>query len=131
MRHETSWNWACISSRLSDGRSLGLNIAAGVNETGYNENTLWLDNRQIALPPVHFRFDRYHEKHGWALTSADDSVRLHFDPVTAYRDKINALIMASNFSQYLGRYSGEIDIEGETLHLERLWGVAEDHYARW
>ncbi len=131
MRHETSWNWACISSRLSDGRSLGVNIAAGVNETGYNENTLWLDNRQIALPPVHFRFDRYHEKHGWALTSADDSVRLHFDPVTAYRDKINALIMASNFSQYLGRYSGEIDIEGETLHLERLWGVAEDHYARW
>lgn len=131
MRRETAWNWASMSVRLHDGRRLGLNIAAGVNETGYNENGLWLDDRLYSLPPVHFRFDRYHPGHGWALTSEDDSVRLYFDPVTAYRDKVNAGIIASNFSQFLGRYSGEIDVAGETLHIDRLWGVAEDHYARW
>jgi len=131
MRSETSWNWACIASRLEDGRRFGLNIAAGVNETGYNENILWIDDRPVSLPPVHFRFDRYHDHHGWALVSADDSVRLFFDPVIAYRDKTDAILVASNFAQFLGRYSGEIDIAGETLHLDKVWGVAEDHYARW
>jgi len=131
MRHETSWNWASISGRLRDQRKLGLNLSAGVNETGFSENTLWLDGVPTQMPAVHFQFDRDNHKSGWSVTSADDSIRLHFDPVVNYRDNTNALIAASNFRQHIGRYHGEIDLPHETIYIDNLWGLAEDHYAKW
>lgn len=131
MRHETSWNWASLSARLPDQRKIGLNLSAGVNETGFNENTLWLDGVPTQMPQVHFQFDRSRPNAGWAITSADESVRLHFDPVIHYRDKTDALLLASNFRQHLGRFHGEIDLAHETVRIDNLWGLAEDHYAKW
>jgi len=131
MRHETSWNWASISGRLNDQRKVGLNLSAGVNETGFSENTLWIDGVPTVMPGVHFQFNREDTDSGWSVTSHDNTVRLHFDPVVNYHDHTNAIIAASNFRQYLGRYSGEIDLPHETIHIDNLWGLAEDHYARW
>ena len=42
MRHNTFWNWAAISTTLKDGRSLGLNLSCGTNETEFNENAFWV-----------------------------------------------------------------------------------------
>jgi hypothetical protein len=39
--------------------------------------------------------------------------------------------MASNFKQILGRYHGEIDLPHETIRLDNVWGLIEDHYAKW
>ncbi|MEC7547159.1 MAG: hypothetical protein CSH37_02290 [Thalassolituus sp.] len=131
MRHETSWNWASISGRLHDQRKIGLNLSAGVNETGFSENTLWIDGVPTVMPAVHFQFDRTKQQSGWSVTSHDNRVRLHFDPVVNYHDHTNAIIAASNFRQHLGRFNGEIDLPHETIHIEDIWGLAEDHYARW
>ncbi|MDK2777912.1 MAG: DUF2804 domain-containing protein [Pseudomonadota bacterium] len=131
MRRETFWNWGSLSCFLRDGRRLGFNLAAGVNETGYSENALWLDGRLIKVDMVDFQFDRYHPSHSWAMRSADGIIDLHFEPQGRRREKINALVIASNFSQYYGRYHGEIHLPGETIRLEGEWGLAEDHYARW
>lgn len=131
MRHETFWNWGSLSCRLRDGRRLGFNLAAGVNETGFSENALWLDDKLIKVDMVDFQFDRYQPDHAWAMRSADGIIDLHFEPQGKRCDKTNALIIASNFNQYFGRYHGEIHLPGETIHLEGEWGLAEDHYARW
>ena len=131
MRRETFWNWASLSCRLADGRRLGLNLAAGVNETGFTENALWLDGRLIKIDMTDFLFDRYHPTHAWAMRSADGIIDLHFEPQGKREEKINALLIASNFKQYFGRYHGEIRLPGETLRLTGEWGLAEDHYARW
>jgi hypothetical protein len=84
-----------------------------------------------ALPLAHFQFDRDQENHGWSITSLDEKIRLHFDPVTRYGHKTDAIIMASNFKQILGRYHGEIDLPHETIRLDNVWGLIEDHYAKW
>ena len=131
MRHETFWNWGSLSCRLSDGRRLGFNLAAGVNETGFSENAIWLDGKMIKVDMVDFRFDRYHPDHSWALRSADGSIDLHFEPKGRRQEKTNALIMASNFNQYFGQYHGEIHLPDESIRLEGAWGLVEDHYARW
>lgn len=131
MRRETSWNWASLSTRLHDDRKLGINLASGVNETGFSENTLWLDGVPTALPLAHFQFDRDQENNGWSITSLDEKIRLHFDPVTHYSHKTNALIIASNFKQILGHYNGEIDLPHETIRIDNAWGLIEDHYAKW
>ena len=131
MRRETFWNWGSLSCTLRDGRRLGFNLAAGVNETGFTENALWLDGRLIKVDMVDFRFDRYQPEHSWALRSADGVIDLYFEPKGRRQEKINALLIASNFKQYFGLYHGEIRLAGETIRLEGEWGLAEDHFARW
>ena len=131
MRRETFWNWASLSCRLNDGRRLGLNLAAGVNETGNTENALWLEGRLIKVDMVHFQFDRYQPNNSWAMRSADGIIDLHFTPAGQRKEKINALFMASNFTQHFGRFHGEIHLPDETIHLDGAWGFTEDHFAKW
>ncbi len=131
MRRETFWNWGSLSCRLADGRRLGFNLAAGVNETGNTENAVWLDGRMIKIDMVDFQFDRYQNKNSWALRSSDGIIDLHFTPEGQRKEKINALFMASNFTQHFGRFHGDIHLPDETIHLDGAWGFTEDHFAKW
>ncbi len=131
MRRETVWNWASLSCRLADGRRLGVNLAAGVNETGFTENALWLDDQLIKINQVDFRFDRYKSDHAWGMHSDDGKIQLFFEPRGQRCEKINALIIQSNFTQHFGQFFGDIILENEVIHLDGQWGFAEDHYAKW
>ena len=131
MRKETAWNWGSLSHQLDDGRLLGFNFAAGVNETGHTENALWLDGRLIKINMIEFLFDRTQPKSSWALRSNDGMIDLHFTPVGARSDKTNALLIQSNFRQFYGRYHGEIHLPQETIVLQGALGLTEDHYAKW
>ena len=154
MRHETNWFWSCINSYLPDGRHFALNLAMGVNETGASENACWLDGQIVYLPPVMFirdglnlpsnkqdnaakvvaRLDSmpqpwriYHQNLGWSNVDID----LTFTPVTVYKKTDNFGIVASIFEQWLGFYSGEIRIKDEVIKLDKVMGLAEDHFAKW
>lgn len=62
----------------------------------------------------------------------DDRVALRFEPEGQRSERINAFIMASNFTQLLGRYYGTLTTErGEPLILDGQPEFAEDHYAKW
>lgn len=59
---------------------IGLNLAAGVNETGANENVFWINGERHLLGPVQFEFDR-HGQQGtdlWRIHSHDGRVDLEF-----------------------------------------------------
>lgn len=131
MRRDTFWNWSSISTFLEDGRRFGMNLAAGVNETGTTENAIWLDGRLHTIGGVNFQFDRYHPKNSWGMQSNDGVIDLHFTPMGVRKEKLNVGWLASNFRQYYGLYQGDIHLKNETLHLNNVWGLAEDHYARW
>ena len=131
MRRETAWNWGSLSCNLPDGRRLGFNLAAGVVETGFTENALWIDGKMHKVDMVDFQFDRYHHNHAWSLRSNDGIINLHFEPAGQRKERTNAIIAATNFTQHFGRYYGEILINGETIHLDGEWGFTEDHYAKW
>ena len=106
MRHETNWFWTCINSYLPDGRHFSLNLAMGVNETGFCENACWLDGQIFYLPPVMFvrknanlilsQQDQsveetnvkagqpwriYHQNLGWSNVDID----LTFTPISVYK----------------------------------------------
>ena len=156
MRHETNWFWSCITSYLSDGRHFLLNLSMGVNETGASENACWLDGQIIYLPPVMFAREGsnsqsvnqenseptaemgigesdpqpwriYHQNLGWSNVDID----LTFTPITVYKKTDNFGVIASIFEQWIGFYSGEIRLAGEVIILDRVIGLAEDHFARW
>jgi hypothetical protein len=132
MRRETAWNWACLAGRLGDGRSLGLNLAAGVNETGMTENALWLDGRCIRLGAARFLFNRNHPGEDWRVSTEDGRVDLRFVPAGMRKEKLNALVMASNFRQLVGTFKGQVvDDAGTIIPVTGLQGLMEDHFARW
>ncbi|WP_201625716.1 DUF2804 domain-containing protein [Psychrobacter immobilis] len=138
MRHKTNWFWSCINSYLPDGRHFTLNLSMGVNETGASENACWLDGQIVYLPPVMFiRQDSdtpaqntwriYHQNLGWSKVDID----LTFTPITVYKKTDNFGVLASIFEQWLGLYSGEIRLGDEVIKIDKVMGLAEDHFAKW
>lgn len=131
MRRETFWNWASLACYLPDGRRLGFNFAAGVNETGLSENILWLDGKAYKIDMLLFQFERYDKSSHWQLNSNDGMIKLRFKPVGKRQDKQNKIIIVSNFTQFFGTFSGEIVLPNEAIRLHEAWGLTEDHYAKW
>jgi hypothetical protein len=131
MRRETNWCWASLSSYLEDGRRLGFNFASGVNETGFSENAIWLDDVCYKVDLVDFQFDRYSESQTWQLTSNDGSIELTFDRQGKRAQKLNLILIASNFRQFFGQFNGTLKINEEVIILDNKWGLVEDHYAKW
>ncbi|MBF0237724.1 MAG: DUF2804 domain-containing protein [SAR324 cluster bacterium] len=131
MRRETFWNWACFSGALSDGTRLGLNVSCGVNETSYTENCLWVNGELIKVDLVRFDFDRNDIHSLWNIHSNDGQVDLIFYPEGFHAEKVNAVLAASNFKQFFGRFSGELNLRNQTFEITDMPGFVEDHYAKW
>lgn len=69
----------------------------------------------------------YHQNLGWSNVDID----LTFTPITVYKKTDNFGMIASIFEQWLGEYSGEIRIGEQVIRLEKIVGLAEDHFAKW
>lgn len=131
MRRETSWRWASINAQ-TEHATIGLNLAAGVNETGGCENALWIDGQRHLLGPVHFDFHRAQGNKQWRIYSDDGRVELLFTPRNQRSEKLNLWLLKSNFRQFIGHFSGVIsDNDGHTHSLDNVIGLTEDHYAKW
>ncbi|MBF0119246.1 MAG: DUF2804 domain-containing protein [Desulfobacterales bacterium] len=132
MRRETFWNWASIASTLPDGKTLGLNLSCGVNETSFTENAFWLNNKMTKIDTVNFIFKKYEMFTPWHITSNDKKVDLYFQPKQQRGELVNALILASKFTQLMGTFEGELKTEsGEIIKVKECPGWVEDHYAKW
>jgi hypothetical protein len=134
MRRETSWRWASINANV-DNNVIGVNLAAGVNETGCNENVLWVDGARHLLGPVHFEFSRHTQYVSdaiWRIYSEDGRVQLHFRARNCRQEKLNLWLIKSNFRQFVGYFDGFIvDNDGVKHPLKQVLGLTEDHFARW
>jgi hypothetical protein len=131
MRRETSWRWGSISAKLPQGR-FGLNLACGVNETSTTENCLWLNEEKHLLAPVSIALNQHKPEQPWHFRCADNQLNLTFVPEKCRQERINIGLLASNFRQYCGYFSGEITLSsGEKLTLDQIPGLAEQHFARW
>lgn len=131
MRRETSWRWASINHH-SENKRIGLNFAAGVNETGHCENVIWIDGERHLMPPVQFEFSRMHQEASWRITSQDKCIDLIFKPKNQRSEKKNFWFLKSNFRQFVGYFFGYvIDGNGIKHELEEVMGLTEDHYAKW
>ena len=131
MRRETFWNWGCLAG-VVDGRVLGMNVSCGVNETGVTENCFWVDGRLHKLDTVTFDYNRRDVMQPWRLRSYDRRLHLDFIPEGKHAENINAWIVASNFNQLCGRYSGWLETaDKERVAVANLLGYMERHYAKW
>jgi hypothetical protein len=132
MRRETSWRWASLNAVIA-GKPVGLNLAQGVNETGFCENVLWIDNEKIHIGLASFIYDRHQPfDQIWRVRTNDGRVDLQFRPLTSRKEKMNFYFLKSNFRQFIGHFEGHItDSSGHRIDLYQVIGLVEDHYAKW
>lgn len=120
------WDWASGSGLADDGRSVAFNLVAGWNEEPQSENALWIDGRLQPLGRVRFEIagDR------WRIVG--DRVDLRFEAEAERRQHVDLGLLASIYTQPLGRFDGTLlDADGGVLRCETVFGVTEDHRARW
>lgn len=132
MRRQTFWNWAATATTLADGRSLGLNLSCGVNETSFTENAFWIDGKMTKVDLVSFEFnpDNFYDQ--WAIKSMDGKVDLVFDGRQHREENINAGVVATKFTQLMGDLNGVLKTDaGEQIAIRDLPAWTEDHYAKW
>lgn len=132
MRYSTFWNWGASACILPGGRKFALNLSQGVNETGFTENTFWVDGEKNRVGPVHFACDKKNLYAPWRMTSSDGKVDLSFFPEHGREEKVGLIVFATRFTQLIGSFRGRVKTaRGETIAIRDIPGWAEDHYARW
>lgn len=129
------WNWSSFSTRLIDGRTVGINMGAGWTDgSGMSENALCIDGHLVKLSEdICFTYDTSDFKAPWHMkTSLTDRVNLVFTPFFERTAKSNALVIHSEVHQMIGRFTGTIRTEDdELIPIDQAIGWAEDHHASW
>lgn len=131
-RH-TWWRWATFAGRDEQGRAVALNLTQNVNadDTRLNENGIWVDGQLEHLGPARFDFDRGDVLAPWRLSTEDGAVDITFHPEGERSENLRLGVIRSVFHQPYGTFSGELRHGGQTVHVERMYGVCEDHDALW
>lgn len=131
MRRETFWNWACFTAKVGSQR-VGLNVSCGVNETGFSENCLWIDGQRLPIGPTYFDYSRHDLTAAWTVRSACGVLDLRFTPCGRHTERLNAGLIASDFRQDFGYFSGVIQPAGRAaMTIRHIPGFCEDQFARW
>lgn len=92
-----------------------------VPETGFEDQRPW----RLRTDPFEHTATR---NDGKALPI---SIDLTFEPKGMRSENINLLLIASRFVQPFGLFKGTITCEGTRLPINNVFGVVENHYAKW
>jgi Protein of unknown function (DUF2804) len=116
-RHRSmSWWWSAGAGTLTDGRPVTWNLVDGLHDgVEESERAVWIDGAPSHVPPQPF--------HG--LSGVGD---LRFTALATRARKENLLLVASDYEQPFGSFSGSLPVGGA---LAGGWGVMERHRVRW
>jgi hypothetical protein len=119
-RH-TEWSWSAGVGTAADGRAVGWNLVAGVNDPpAASERAIWVEGESIREPgPVEFD--------GLEAVRFGDGGRLEFSAEAERRKEENKVLVRYSYRQPFGTFSGTLD----GIELASGLGVMEHHDATW
>jgi hypothetical protein len=119
-RH-TVWSWSAGVGRSADGRAVGWNLVAGVNDPPQrSERAIWTDGQPAEPGPVEFE--------GLEAIRFDDGARLEFAAECERHKHERRPFVSYAYRQPLGTFSGTLP--GGVVLSEGV-GVMEHHDAHW
>jgi hypothetical protein len=140
---ETWWNWAAGGGYAEGGARVGFNLTAhrpwpGSTQASKHDGddaadcALWLAGRCVKIARVSFDYDPRALSEPWRISDRDGLVDLRFLPVGERSENINFGVVVSQFHQPYGTFDGELSSpDGERHVLRDVFGVTEQHFARW
>lgn len=133
-KYRSTWNWAS-GSGVAANKRIGLNFGGQWTDgTGQNENGVVINNK---LHKIHediiWEYDTHDYMKPWKLTTKESvRVNLTFTPIFERIAATNAMIIQSSVHQMIGHFDGTITSDtGEVIQIEKIFGWAEDHMAKW
>jgi hypothetical protein len=137
--NETYWNWAAGGGSATDGTRIGFNLTAhrawdgsSDDDHGATDSALWIGGRCIKLDRVEFDYDHRAMMRPWHIKDDRGLCRLRFTPLGKRSDDVNLGLVVSRFHQPYGRFEGELRTpEGDEKVIDDVFGVTEQHFARW
>jgi hypothetical protein len=131
--HNTFWRWATFGTFDADGNLLGVNLTHNVieDDSRFNENCIWHGHAISLVGPARFNIPD-NPMQAWTIRTEDGAVDLELTPQGLRRERVNLGLARSVYDQPYGLYSGTlVDSQGRRHTIERAFGVAEDHIAKW
>jgi hypothetical protein len=120
-RH-TAWLWSAGVGRTTGGTPVAWNLVTGLHDAAEaSERTLWIGGAPRELAPVRF----LPALGGVAFAEGGE---LRFTPEASRARREELLVLASDYEQPFGTFTGALPGAGE---LREGFGVMERHRARW
>jgi hypothetical protein len=110
----TAWMWSAGAGVASSGAAVVWNLVEGLHDGSPSERTVWVDGEPHEVGALPFD----------GLARVGD---LAFDAVATRAKRENYLVIASDYEQAFGTFTGSLPVAGEL----RGWGVMERHEALW
>lgn len=129
----TFWRWATFATIDASGSLLGVNLTHNVirDDAQFNENCIWHGNRLTLLGAARFDIPK-DRMQPWHIHTEDGRVDLELVPQGRHSERVNLGLVKSAYDQPYGLYSGTLtDSEGVRHHVEKAFGLAEDHVSLW
>jgi hypothetical protein len=112
----TRWRWSAGVGVTHSGEPVAWNLVDGLHDAARaSERTVWIAGEPHEVPPV--AFDGLERVAGLRFTAEATRAR-----------RENLLVLASDYEQPFGKFSGELPGAGP---LRDGWGVMERHDVRW
>lgn len=131
--YHMTWRWASCAGFDSEGRVVGLNLTHNVitDDESNNENGLWVGDRLSMFEAARFDFRPDRVLEPWRIETTDGRCRVDFRPEGERAGRINLGVVASDYHQPYGTFSGEaVDDAGKVHVIKDFVGVTEFHKAR-
>lgn len=131
--YATAWNWASLSTRVGP-ETVGLNLGGKWTDgTGMTENGLCVGGRLHKISEdIAWEYDRRDWLAPWRIrTTESNRVDLVFEPCVERDALTNLVVLRSEVHQLFGHFSGALVAGGRAIEIERAFGWAEEHDARW
>ncbi|MEZ4447627.1 MAG: DUF2804 domain-containing protein [Polyangiaceae bacterium] len=136
---ETWWNWAAAGGFDRAGRRVGFNLTAhrpwaqeAASDADAADCALWLPGGTVKIPKVTFDYAPERRLEPWRIRDGEGLVDLVFEPEGERHEDVDLGVVVSRFHQPYGRFRGTLrSREGEVSELDDVFGVTEQHFARW
>jgi len=137
---ETYWNWAAAAGRDTRGRTIGFTFTSHVPVGGAaeappdtaNDSAMWLNGRVVDLDALTFTYDPADLLLPWRIKDARGLVDLEFQPLGERVEDVDLKLIVSRFHQPYGTFRGTLrTTTGEIFPIADVFGVTEQHFARW
>ncbi len=132
--YRVKWHWGSASG-LYKGKPFGFNLDAGLkgfgDESIATKNMLFLDGVGHKLEFVTFHVPE-NIMDPWKFTSSDGRFEMVLKPMMYNLNNMNFGILKTGGFNVYGYYTGDVILDdGEKLHIDKLFGFAEEYGHRW